>query len=186
MKVRAGQSVSRSDVERVVAERAKVQEMIYRVLWSAAAKRSSTLVTQGEAFSAPLLSGKAYDFSEVLGKKPVVLTFWASWCAPCIEEAPQLQRMFEMYAPKGVAFAAVSIDEPDDYPTLRTLVADKALTYPVPLDPRGEILATYADGASIPLTFVLSRSGDVVYRHHNFEAGDEIALKAAIEAQLEQ
>ncbi len=114
----------------------------------------------------------------------MVVVFWASWCKPCLREAPHLVQLYEKYKSKGVAFVAVSIDEADDHATLEAVVADLNISYPVALDPNGEALALYAQGASIPLTFLLGADSMVAYRHQNFAEGDEVPLEAAIGAAL--
>lgn len=108
IEVRAGRKLARSDVERVIARRAKAQGLTYRVVWAAADEKNTTLANKGVSFTAPLLAGGSYDLSKALGSRPVVLTFWASWCAPCLEESPHLQRLFATYGAKGVELVAVS------------------------------------------------------------------------------
>lgn len=160
-------------------------EREYTVVWDASGSANKSLATRGEVFEAPLLAGGTFDLATALGKKPVLLAFWASWCEPCLVEAPHLVALHGKYAAKGVVFVAVSIDEKDDYDSLRKVVGDLKLPYPVPLDPSGSVLAKYAQGASIPLTFVLDRSGAVVYKHQNFEPGDELGIEKALQAALE-
>lgn len=89
-------------------------------------------------------------------------------------------KLHETYGPKGVEFISVSIDALGDHPALRKVAKDRGVTYGIALDPDGEVLAQYAKGASIPLTFVLDSTGAVVFSHRNYEAGDEVKLKAAI------
>ncbi len=186
MKLAAGTSLPRVKVEAVMVEQSKKMERPYVVVWDLSAKANKHFADRGSAFSAPLLAGGTFDFKTVLGKKPVVLTFWASWCAPCLAEAPHLVALYNKYTTRGVAFVAVSIDEADDYATLRKMVARLKLPYPVVLDPKGQVLGKYAKGASIPLTFVIDRSGAVTYRHQNFEPGDEVGIEAAIVRVMER
>lgn len=160
-------------------------ERPYRVDWGGAGERTQMFAKRGHAFKAPLLSGGVFDFGKVLERKPAVLVFWASWCKPCLAEAPHLVALHRKYAAKSVAFAAVSIDEKDALPELRAVVKKLKLPYPIPLDPKGEVLAKYAKGASIPLVFVVDRTGTVVYTHRNFKPGDEVGLETAIFATLE-
>jgi peroxiredoxin len=168
----------------VVAVQAKQMERTYRVVWGGGGDSKEILATHGQPFTAPLLSGGSFDFGTVLGRKPVLLTFWASWCKPCLTEAPHVVALHGRYAKKGVAFLAVSIDEEDDYEALRKVATRLEVPYPVPLDPRGEVLAKYAKGASIPLTFVLDGSGRVRYSHRNFETGDEVDIEDAMRSVL--
>lgn len=127
-------------------------------------------------FRLPTLDGAGVDAGELFGKRPVVLVFWASWCAPCLEEAPHLERLFREHSSNGVAFVAVSIDAQEDHASLRDVVKRLGLTYPVALDVDGAVLAKYAVAGGIPLTIVFDARGSVVYRHQNYKAGDEREL----------
>ncbi len=172
-------------VEVAVAEVSKTRGAQYLVRWDDAQekleKAGLQVGSEAETFVAQLLGGGSYDLSTALGKKTTVIVFWASWCKPCLLEAPHLIALYEKYASKGVEFVAVSIDEVDDRATLTKVVADLKLPYPVALDPEGKALALYAQGASIPLTFVVGKDGKVSYRHQNFAEGDQVALEAAIQ-----
>ncbi len=55
-------------------------------------------------------AGKPIQLSDFRGKF-VILNFWASWCAPCVEEMPSLERFAEQFSPKGVVVLGVSVDE---------------------------------------------------------------------------
>jgi peroxiredoxin len=131
-------------------------------------------------FTGLLLDGQTYDFSKALGHRPAVVVFWASWCRPCLLEAPHLLALHEKYSAQGVEFVSVSIDEEQDRAAVAETVAELAIVYPVVLDEKGAILKSYAAGASIPLTFVVGANGNVMYRHQNYSAGDEVPLEAAI------
>ncbi len=172
-----------------MAEQSKAREMNYVVRWDDDAeevkKDGLGIGAQAATFTAELLGGGTFDFSNVLGHKPVVVIFWASWCKPCLQEAPHLVKLYEKYKSKGVAFVAVSIDEVDDHATLKSVVTELKIPYPVALDPNGEVLALYAQGASIPLTFLLGAEGEVIYRHQNFTEGDEVPLEEAIAKALD-
>lgn len=162
--------------------------MNYVVRWDTASEEAKKdglgLGSPAMTFTAPLLGGGTFDFAKALGQAPTVIVFWASWCKPCIKEAPHLVQLYEEYKGQGVEFIAVSIDEPDDRGTLETLVADLKISYPVALDPEGEVLALYAQGASIPLIFLIGADGKVAYRHQNFTEGDEGDLETALKGAL--
>ncbi len=135
-------------------------------------------------FSAPLLNGQHFDFARVSKGRVTVLTFWASWCKPCLAEAPHLAKLYRRYHDRGATVVAVSIDTADDHSKLTKVVAKMKPPYPVPLDPDGHIYASYAKGASIPLTLVIDRSGKIVYRHQNFLEGDQLKIDEVIRAAL--
>ncbi|MBI1954805.1 MAG: TlpA family protein disulfide reductase [Acidobacteria bacterium] len=88
--------------------------------------------------------------------KIVVLNFWATWCGPCIEEMPSLNRLTEKYAGKGVAVVAVSLDEdPDAY---REFLAKNHISFLTLRDPSrrtSELYGTY----KLPESYIISREG---------------------------
>ena len=140
-------------------------------------------------FSAPLLNGKHFDLLRATRGKVIVLTFWASWCKPCLAEAPYLAKLHHRY--HGAAVVAVSIDTADDHSKLAKVVANMALPYPIPLDPDGHIFASYASyasyakGDSIPLTLVIDRSGEIVYEHQNFLDGDQEKIEDVVQSTIQ-
>lgn len=148
--------------------------------WSVAATPQSWLATEVQPFRAPLLSGGEIELGAASDHRPVVLVFWASWCAPCVEEAPHLERLHTQHG-SSIRFVSVSIDETNARDDLRRVVAERGITYPVALDPEGGlVLPKYARGIGIPLTFVIGADGKVRVTQRNYQAGDERALERAI------
>ena len=90
----------------------------------------------------------------------VVLNFWASWCAPCRRELPELAMLHAELAPRGGRVLAVSIDQ--DLRNVQRFVRAQRLTLPVFHDgPDG--LARKLDLEAVPFTMVLDRGGAVAY-----------------------
>lgn len=187
MVVHAGKSIAKKTVADYILAHGKKRGEPYVIRWDTSVADESSSVDRGQAFVASALDGSTIDVGSMLGKRPIVLTFWASWCAPCLAEAPHLARLYRQYqaSKSPIAFVSVSIDDADGLDDLRAVVRKLDLPYPVALDPKGRALALYAKGASIPLTFVIDRSGAVIYRHGNFEAGDEEPLQRAIASVLD-
>jgi len=93
--------------------------------------------------------------------KPLVLNFWATWCAPCVAEMPDLQRLFEAYQARGVGFVGIGIDKADAIAEFATRVG---VTYPLLVGGySGTDLARDFGNAngSLPFTVVLNRAGGV-------------------------
>jgi len=115
------------------------------------------------AFALNGLDGKTYT---VGGKreKPVLLNFWASWCGPCAEEAPDLQRLFEAFGGQFDLYA-VNVTKTDEMKAVRSFVAGNKLTFPILLDKKLEAAPLYRFSV-IPTSFLIDRDGYVVDTFH--------------------
>lgn len=99
--------------------------------------------------------------TELLGA-PLVVNFWATWCAPCVAEMPDLQRTSEETAGR-VTFLGVSYRDPDR-DAARAFVDELGITYPLAADPSGAFLAEVG-GFGMPTTLLVDPDGTIVYRH---------------------
>lgn len=113
-------------------------------------------------FQLKTLDGKTVRLSELKGKK-VLLNFWATWCPPCREEMPELQKYYEESAEKNnVVFLGVNItDQEFGIKTVREFVDYYGLTFPIILDETGDVSIDYKI-LSIPTTFIINEQGMIV------------------------
>jgi len=101
------------------------------------------------------LDGNPHQLSDYLGKV-VLLNFWASWCAPCIEEMPSLQRLYSRLEKKGFVVLSVAVD---DVPEALTGFRRKySLSFPVLLDTTAAIKKRYKV-KGYPETFIIDTEG---------------------------
>jgi thiol-disulfide isomerase/thioredoxin len=109
-----------------------------------------------------LLDGRSLQMSELRGK-PAIVTFWATTCAPCLEEVPNLIELYRDLHPRGLELIAVAM--PYDPPLyVQALVRERALPYPVALDIQGEVWRAFDSITFIPTTFLLDSQGEVISR----------------------
>jgi len=107
--------------------------------------------------------GPVVSRSDIQGKL-LVVNFWASWCAPCIEEWPSLNDFAKRYKDKGVTVLAVSIDRNEKkYRDFLTKGKPEFLTS---RDPESTIPASYGTFL-VPETYVINKEGKVVYKVAN-------------------
>jgi len=130
------------------------------------------------AGSDPLVGHPAPDFSLAMlrpdtGKsaislsdfkgKPVVLNFWASWCAPCKEEVPLLERTWKQVQTPGKNVVFLGIDFQDSNSAAMSFLQLYSITYPIVLDADGSVALKYSI-TSLPQTIFINRNGTVVSR----------------------
>jgi cytochrome c biogenesis protein CcmG/thiol:disulfide interchange protein DsbE len=129
-------------------------------------------------FTLTTFDGAEISLSALRGK-PVVINFWASWCPPCREEAPLLERTWRAFKDQGVVFLGVNIQDREQ--DARKYIQEFDITYPNGPDPTGEISIDYGV-SGIPVTFFISRDGQIVRRWVG--AINERVLISAIEEIL--
>ena len=105
-------------------------------------------------------AGKKVSLTDFRGKL-VMLNFWASWCVPCREEMPQMERLYQEYKARGFVILAVNVkDNRDD---ALKFVQETKFTYPALFDPEGEVGLLY--GAwGLPTTYLIGPKGEGLAR----------------------
>jgi cytochrome c biogenesis protein CcmG, thiol:disulfide interchange protein DsbE len=103
-----------------------------------------------------VLSGKRVDLASLHGK-PAVVNFWASWCAPCKQEAPELKRFSDALDGRATM---VGVDWGDSADNARDFIAKAGWRYPVLRDPSQKVGTQYGLNG-LPTTFVLDADGRI-------------------------
>ena len=112
-------------------------------------------------------TGRAIDLASLRGK-PVVLNFWATWCAPCWEEHPILVANARMLQP-NVQFLGVVFQ--DEESKILGFLAQRGSSYPTVVDDKGKTAIAYGIGG-VPETYFLDASGTIVAKHNGPMSGD--------------
>jgi len=95
---------------------------------------------------------------------PVLVSFWATSCPPCVEELPDLIRFYQEWHPKGLEMVAVAM--PYDPPTrVQEFVKQHSVPYPVALDVQGMVTSAFGGVPNIPTAFVLAPDGKTELRY---------------------
>jgi cytochrome c biogenesis protein CcmG/thiol:disulfide interchange protein DsbE len=126
------------------------------------------------------LSGKTVDAASLSGKV-VIVDFWATWCAPCREELPELQKFHKKYAAQGLVIIGVSVDkEPDN---IKSFLQKLQVTFPVVHDVGHQVTGKYAP-PKMPSSYIIDRKGIVRYVHGGYRAGDAAEFDKQIQELL--
>ncbi len=137
--------------------------------------------TAAPAFTVPGLTGGRIALRDLRGKA-VFLNFWATWCPPCKQEMPSMERLYRRYKDRGFTVFAVSIDTADAA-TVARFVKKLSLTFPIGLDPKMDVANRYTVRA-LPSSFLLDRNGTMVAVAMGPREWDGTAARAVIESLL--
>ncbi|MFZ1688607.1 MAG: TlpA disulfide reductase family protein [Flavobacteriales bacterium] len=144
---------------------------------------ASSIIAQLPSASVTNLEGRKVDaktFSN--GGKPMIISFWATWCAPCKRELNAIAEVYEDWQKTtGVKLIAVSIDDARSTARVAPYVNGQAWDYEVYLDPNGD-LKRALNVQNVPHTFLIDGSGKVVWQHNVYNPGDENELYAKVKA----
>jgi peroxiredoxin len=144
--------------------------------FTAAASAALTAQTPAPDFTLRTAAGSNLRLHEQRGQV-VLVNFWASWCGPCRQEMPHLNRLYDKYRASGFVLLGVNID--DDPHAATTAAARWGVKFPVLLDVEKSVSRQY-DLGSMPATVLIDRDGRVRYLHRGYREGVEEAYERQI------
>lgn len=155
------------------------------LLWFGLMRSGPQATVGGEApeFELPTLSGDTLSSADLKGR-PVVINFWASWCLPCREEAPLLERTWRQYRDEGVVFLGVNIKDAES--DARDFVDEFDITYPIVRDLNQEMTRRFGV-RGLPETFFADHEWRFVGAESGSRTGEQqgtVILGAITEEQL--
>jgi thiol-disulfide isomerase/thioredoxin len=112
-------------------------------------------------FTTQALDGASLRLSQLRGK-PVVLNFWATWCAPCQDEMPLIQRASDRYRSQGLTIVAVDYQQTDSA-AMKAFLRKVDVHFPAVYDPAGQIAGEYRVNVGLPVSIFIDRSGVVSF-----------------------
>ena len=132
-------------------------------------------------FTVPGLTSPHLSLSSFRGQV-VFLNFWATWCPPCREEMPSMERLYRRFKARGLTILAISIDS-RGAEVVAPFVKHFGLTFPIGLDPKSEVANRYLLRA-LPTTVLIDRGGRIAAFAFGARGWDSSAAHAVIETLL--
>ena len=120
-------------------------------------------------FTLRTMSGPNMRLAEQRGRV-VMVNFWATWCGPCRQEMPQLDRLYQKYKSSGFVLLGVNVD--DDTRKAADVAGKLGVSFPVLLDTDKAVSKLY-DLSTMPSTVLIDRDGKVRYVHRGYLTGYE-------------
>jgi cytochrome c biogenesis protein CcmG, thiol:disulfide interchange protein DsbE len=128
------------------------------------------------------VDGKAEHLSDLKGKV-VMLNFWASWCPPCVEETPSMNRLQKLIEPRGGTILAVSVDE--DAQAYQRFLKEQSVGFPTDRDSSARSAAAY--GTTIyPETYIIDRHGKIARKFVGAQQWDSSDMRSYFDAILSE
>lgn len=134
-------------------------------------------------FRLPNMDGKNVSLESLLGKGPVLIDFWADFCAPCKTAMPYLDELAQKY--EDLTVVMVSIDAPKTQMRAKSYLKSKNYKF-VSLFDADKTLAKKLNVGTPPHSFILNPAGEIVFSHVGFEPGLEKEYEAKIEEIITQ
>ncbi|HBF88541.1 MAG TPA: alkyl hydroperoxide reductase [Bacteroidales bacterium] len=132
------------------------------------------------------MNGNPFSTSTIANEgKPIVISFWATWCKPCIKELSTINDLYDEWKEEtGVVLYAISIDDSRSMSRVAPFANGKAWEYEILLDPNGDFKREMSV-TNVPHTFLIDGQGNIVWQHAGYADGDENELHEQIKKLLE-
>jgi cytochrome c biogenesis protein CcmG, thiol:disulfide interchange protein DsbE len=148
-----------------------------------AAEPSIQQRVKAPAFTARDLRNKLVSTDTLLAEGPLIIDFWATWCAPCKEEFKALKKIVTTYRAQNLRVLAVNEDGPSEITKVRQTVAMTKLPFIVVTDNDKSIMELY-NVTALPSLFLVGTDGTIHLFSRGYIAGDEKKLEQKIQELL--
>ncbi len=129
---------------------------------------SPLILLQGNVpgYKLKTLAGKKISLKDYSGS-PLLINFWATWCAPCRKEFPIIKEIEKKFGKDGLVILAVNVDDTRTISAVKSFVSAHSLNFTIPLDPNRKLFNNFR-GSSLPLTLLIDASGNVIRTYSGF------------------
>jgi len=152
------------------------------VLMLSANAQALTVGQKAPDFTLKSMVGKNLNLVEQRGNI-LLINFWASWCAPCRKEMPELQALQEKYQDLGFSVWGINVEQENQ--AGRKFLADLKLTFPIFFDAKNTLSATY-QVAAMPTSVIVDRNGIVRFIFRGYKSGYEKKYAKAIKQLIRE
>lgn len=155
---------------------------LFALLLASAALEAPVLAAEAKGFSLMSIDNASVSLDD-FKDQVVVISFWATWCGPCKEEMPHLQKLYEAHKDKGFTVLSISTDDARSASRVKPWIKSNQYTFPVLLDKESKVITQYNPSKTLPYTVVVHK-GQIVKTHSGYNPGDEKMLATFIEGLL--
>jgi peroxiredoxin len=169
-------------IKSILAKKFYRQLCLVLVLMLSANAHALTIGQKAPDFTLKTMAGKNLNLVEQRGNI-LLINFWASWCAPCRKEMPELQALQEKYQDLGFSVWGINVEQENQ--AGRKFLADLNLTFPIFFDAKNTLSATY-QVAAMPTSVIIDRNGIVRFIFRGYKSGYEKKYAKAIKQLIRE
>jgi peroxiredoxin len=137
-------------------------------------------------FTLPVRGGSTMTLSKLKGKV-VMINFWASYCGPCRQEMPLLEKMHQSYKARGFTLLGVNVDEEAKDAEAWLTKMKSPVSFPILMDQKHMVREQYKSyGEVMPMSVFIDRKGNIRNVHRGYKPGDENAYLDQIRNLLKE
>jgi len=144
--------------------------------WPAVGEEEPQQLPLAPDFSLKDLDGNRVALGDLLGRGPLLIDFWATWCKPCVKELPHLHDLYLKYRDRGFRVVAISEDSPRSLSKVKSFVAGNKYEFLVLLDENNTVQRKF-NFRALPYTVLLDKDGHVIHSRVGYRPGDERVLE---------
>jgi len=130
-------------------------------------------------FSLKKIDGSWYSVSEALGKKVILIDFWATWCKPCKKLLKKLDELSQDFGGE-LEILAISTDESSSFARIESFVKSRGYRFTVLHDPDSNVSGIFNPAGTIPFTMIIDLDGKIVFTHTGYVPGFEKELRERV------
>ena len=108
-----------------------------------------------------------FETTVLKADKPVLVDFWATWCGPCREEIPHLNKLYENYRGKGLVVVGISMDA-EGPEVVKQFAKELRMEYPVVMGDEN-VQQDFGGIVGLPTTFIIDRKGNIVKKYTGYQ-----------------
>lgn len=128
------------------------------------------------------LNGKNINIDSLLEDGPILINFWATWCAPCKKEMRHLKQFDEQYG--ELSIVAINVDKTRSISQVRSFVRTNKYDFIIGLDPNSKIM-NRLNASVVPTSILVNSESEIVWQHQGYLPGDEVEMEKQIKILLQ-
>lgn len=147
-------------------------------VFAALALSTSAFAAEASGFTLPSIDNQKVSLAD-FEDQVVLMSFWATWCGPCKEEMPHLDKLYKENKDKGFTVLSISTDDARSASRVKPFIRKNQYTFPVLLDRESKVISQYNPAKTLPYTVIIDK-GEIVHTMSGFNPGDDEKVEALV------